>query len=199
MANVRCIETKGYNLTVDKEYEIQRDDREYFFVENDNGKVARYVKSLFREVRATPVRTQRSMIESISWNAQDRRVSFTDIQGNVRTVQSALSFSNSSISCGIHQCSGIDTLIGAIARAVNQLDGDDDYMDLRKAILTRILTEEIKNKTNVSMITMSTTTANEDMIAVIDTVADMTSAVRRNPNSSNLIKMWVFYTAANPN
>ncbi len=201
MSNVRCIETKGYNLTIEKEYEIIRDDREFFFVENDNGKTARYAKSLFREVRATPpapVRTERTMIDSISWN-NNRTISYVDLQGNTQSFTSPFSFNGSSISCGVNQCSNVDELIDRVNDSVDNIDGDDDYVNLRKALIIRVINEDVKGRRDVSMTTMSTTTSDEDMIAAIDSVADVTSAVRRNPNSRNLIKMWVFYTAANPN
>ncbi len=196
MDKIKCVEDKGYKITTDKEYDIVKQDRDYYFIENDNQKVARYRKSLFEEVRAAPVRTERNMIESITWDEETRRVSFINMNLQPIRIDANLTHNTTSISCGVHQVSAIDGVCAAIAHAVTV---DNDYINLQKALLARILQEDLINRhTTTAMYLMSTAVDNigEDMISTIESIASVTSEVRRNPNSGNNIKTWIFYTRA---
>ena len=58
-----CVNPKTYRLTQGQQYEILKKEKGYVFVENDNGKVARYDETLFES--PAPARTEQDCINSI--------------------------------------------------------------------------------------------------------------------------------------
>ena len=84
--------------------------------------------------------------------------------------------------------------IDLVNNKVSQI-GDDDYIELRKAIFERLLKEEVISQDDVAMTILSTTSdKDDDLLKVLDELAGFTSKLVLNPNNKNNIKMWVLYT-----
>ena len=209
MRTVKCKNTKGYKLTEGKDYEISARRSGYVYLINDNGVNAKYAEELFEAVEGsntrtarpvpTPVvpprRTERDVINSIVSTSD--AITFTDIDNRLRTINNGTGGHGTNISCGIAQISGIDGII----EQINALfDGaDEDYIPTRKALMKAAIQNFAINRYPNAMVLVSTTTdSDEDLLTVLDEMASgnngITTSSRRNRNSRNMIKLWVFYT-----
>lgn len=208
MRTVKCKNTKGYKLTEGKDYEISARRSGYVYLINDNGVSAKYAEELFEAVEGSttrrtitqtppppPRRTERDVINSII--ATPSRISFVDIENNSHTIENPMSGNGTNISCGIAQVSGIDTLIGSINEEFD--DSNEDYIPTRKALMKASIQNFVINPYPNAMVLVSTTEdSDEDLLTVLDEMASgdngVTTSSRRNRNSRNMIKLWVFYT-----
>lgn len=195
--NVICREAKNYKLTVGNPYEILKQEGEWYFLVNDNGKNVKYAKELFEVEEEAAPRTEQDMIDSITINYDNMNDSYTlayeDLNGEDQEFD--LSWEDedrSGISCGIGEKCGIDSILSVIAVNVPQ---DDDYLNLQKALLRKFIQKTVVEDNGKAMHLISTTTSQDtDLLSVLDDMSDLVTEEKLNPNSNNRIKMWVFYT-----
>lgn len=212
MATVTCTNAKDYKLTVGRQYDITKETTDYFYIVNDAGTAAKYVRELFQRgpgrVANAPVpqpaaprpvappppprRTSRDVIASM--RGSNANVTFNDINNRQRILQNPFSYNDTEISCGVRQVSNLNVLF---ERVENAFDDDDDYLEEKKALLRIALTNFLIERDGVAMYLLSTNLNGQEpeMIEVMDEVAGVTSEVKRNPNSGNDIKTWIFYNA----
>lgn len=197
MTNIRCVNAGSYRLTVGREYPLLRQNEEFYFLNNDNGTSVKYAKRYFEEVpdpettrRRTPPRTVANVIASIRMERD--AIVFENINNEARTLTNPLAYNeNMNISCGTAEVYGIDSLLRSIR---NLFDDEDDYIEEKKAVLRRALTEWIINRPGKAMRICSTTMRqDEDMLSVFTELAGATTDARVNPNSGNQIKVWIFF------
>lgn len=198
---VTCNNPKNYALTRNNEYEVLRQEGDFLIIINDNDRAQRYSAELFGEVQEEPIapaapvvpRTEADMINSIRIDGDGTMV-FNDLQNDEIFIEPRIDTSDRmEASCGIGDCFGIDEVCIAIDEVVNDLD--DDYIALRKALLTKRLEYDIENpEEDRGMFIISTAINNIDdrYIEVLDLASDTQSDVVRNPNSGNQIKAWIF-------
>lgn len=199
--NIRCIAVENYKLTLDREYEVHNESRDFYTIINDNGVGVRYAKRLFStepEPVAVPARTEADMVTSITFN--NNRVEYTDLNGDVKTIESRFRRQGCRVSCGVNEIQNINAQISVIDR---QFDLDeDDYITIRKALLRRCIEEFVlhsRNAGNQAFALMSTNVtgtddgseADEDMLMVLDELAHRTSDTMLNPNSGRNIRVWI--------
>jgi len=198
MKEIKCVKTNGYKLTVDNVYEVIKSEDDYYFLINDNGKTVRYGKSLFEEVEdevlvvAEPIkRTEQDMIDSIVYIGDN--ITYRDLNDNEVVIDNVMSNSDTEISCGISQIYNIDNQIEEIT---DNLPEDDDYLNLRKALITAVIKGFAIDDKHKTMWLMSTAIEKhtEEDLATFDELAGTVSQDKVNPNSHNVIRMWVFYT-----
>lgn len=208
MRTVKCKNTKGYKLTEGKDYEISARRSGYVYLINDNGVSAKYAEELFETVEGSntrtarpvptpipPRRTERDVINSIAGTRGS--ITFMDINNVLRTINNNMSGTGTNISCGIAQVSGIDGLMEQISNQFSDLD--QDYLPTQKALMKAAIQHFVINPNPNAMVLVSTTEdSDEDLLAVLDLMASgesgITTSSRRNRNSGNNIKLWVFYT-----
>jgi len=198
MKEIKCIKTNGYKLTVDNVYEVIKTENDYYFLVNDNGTTVRYGKSLFEEVEdeilipVEPVkRTEQDMIDSIVYD--DVNITYRDINNNEVVIENIMMSADTEISCGIGQIYNIDNQIEEIT---DNLPEDDDYLNLRKALITAVINGYAINDNSQAMWLMSTAIEDhtDEDLATFNELAGTVSQDKVNPNSHNVIRMWVFYT-----
>lgn len=213
MNKIKCVETNGYKLTIDKEYNLLDERDDFYYLINDNQRQVKYHKRLFNVVEEEVVpevparRTEQDMINSIQFN--NNVLTFVDLDGNTITLRSNLQYGDSLISCGIGQCYGIYSLLKQIEDAIPDTD---DYLELHKAIITTFVSNCIINKTSKVMWLVSTNLNETDedyyydgddeieylytqeVLETLNSLAGTVSEDVVNPNSDNTIRMWVFYT-----
>jgi len=198
MKEIKCIKTNGYKLTVDNVYEVIKSEDDYYFLINDNGKTVRYGKSLFEEVEdevlvvAEPIkRTEQDMIDSIVYTGDN--ITYRDLNDNEVVIDNVMNNADTDISCGISQIYNIDNQIEEIT---DNLPEDDDYLNLRKALITAVIKGYAIDDKTQAMWLMSTAIEDhtEEDLATFNELAGTVSQDKVNPNSQNVIRMWVFYT-----
>jgi len=194
----KCILTKGYALTEGSEYDVIKEEKGYIFIVNDNGKTARYVSELFENQVAAPlpppvpepiVLTEAQCINSINAGVTQFRNTDNEI---IQLNLPDLSSNESSISCGIFEFQGINSLIEAIEESMPE--SDDDRISLKKAILKKKILRQLSQQGGYAIALLSTNLdIEEDVIEVMDEIAHFKSNGVVNPNSQNTIKLWGFY------
>ena len=187
---ITCIEPKHYNLTRGEEYTLIKEDDKYYHVINNRGLDARYYKSLFEDNR--PVSSNvASIIKSIVVReTSSNQVSVTyDIGGGRnKRISCAITTTGTSISCGIHQLYNINSLISSILYAVTGKDKNAISGAIFKKVIKYKLT---KSRTSYFLLSTNTNaTGFKIMDKELDAMAEY-STQRRNPNSSNTIKLWI--------
>lgn len=199
MKEIKCIENNGYNITVGNIYMVLQETPDFYYMINDKGTTVKYAKAMFEdtevEVEPEPVkqRTEQDMIDSL--NVTSSRVIFRNIEDNEVSFNYYFDEEVSDISCGIGQLYALNSVLETINSC---MPNDDDYIELRKAIMRGVIKERIINRSNgderAMRILSTTTNQDSDMLSVLDEMADFTSEEKHNPNSGNTIKMWLFYT-----
>lgn len=205
MENIVCINAKNYALTNGRTYEVLLREGNYVIVTNDNGRTQRYYAELFQEPaieqpveEAQPVapRTEADMIASIEV-INSVTVQFRDTEDELQIIrfERLNTGGRASASCGIGDCSGINNICDAIDRVVDDLD--DDYINLRKALLKAVLNYNIHQQPSADRAMYLISTAVEDisdaMIEALDEFSNVVTDVINNPNSGNDIKTWLIY------
>lgn len=202
MKKIKCINASNFKITEGQEYEAIKESQDFYFLVNDAGNTVKYGKSYFEKVVEAPARTEQDMIDSISINT-DGHFSFIDLNENriavSENIRTVFGFNESNIiSCGVGQITTINSILQNIGASIPD---DDDYIELRKALLRKAL-EYLKNKTSKAMWLVSTNINNneyleEEDVQVLDEMAHVVTERRINPNSNNLIKVWIFTTRDN--
>lgn len=203
--NATCTNTGGYRLTQGRDYEVIKAEKGYIFIENDNGTIARYDRKYFDveepvQRRRTvapppppPPRTSRDVIGSIQ--IEGNVLSFIDINNENKSFENPLVISPTgmNISCGTGEMSGVNSLCNSINRLFNSEDGD--FIDEKLAILRKCIQTWILENRSKAMWLCSTgvTQIDGDYLRVFDEMSGTRSEVKRNPNSGNDIKIWIFY------
>lgn len=203
--NKICTNPKNYKLTQGKVYDILDEEDGYFLLVNDSNKTVRYYSDLFDDVEEAveeivpplpPARTEADVISSLNVTYNNNRCNVMYVDLNNQTVNfttEPISVGTSSISCGIHQLSNINTIMESIDDNVNT--DEDDLLELRKEIVKRVISLFIRNKRgNTRWMVMSTNNDDsyEDYFEVFDSLAQTNLGWEVNPNSGNDIKLWVF-------
>lgn len=199
-----CTQNEDYKLTVGKVYEAEDSSRDFYKLLNDNNIGVRYHKRLFDvvpeeeavpEVQAPPARTEQDMISSITFERGN--VNYTDLENNVIVISNCFTRFDSNISCGVKSYNGINN---QIQRINEKFDFDqDDFIEIRKALFKACIENYTRHPTSDAFRLFSTNVsgedngflADEDMLSVLDEMANAVSESRENPNSGRSIKVWV--------
>lgn len=183
-----CINPKNYKLTQGQEYTIIKVEKGYVFVENDNGKIARYDDSLFEE--AAPTRTETDCINSITNTANG--VSFVDLNNVTVNVNTLLvGQSDNNFSCGILRIVNINSTIISIENAVDT--SENDLILLKRKLLKALIEKVLSINTTSKGMWMCSTNQNtnyEDYYLELNEMSNHNPGWFLNPNSSNQINMW---------
>lgn len=214
MKKIRCIETSGYKLTENREYDLLKEEGGFYFLVNDNGKTVRYNSDFFEEVENNttvmeavippppPARTEQDLINSIT--VVGNNIQFVDFNNNTKVVyQKIRSGERMDASCGIGDTYGLLDTADHVDNVIESLNHHDDLIDLRNALFAKSIQYYIKENPDadrgayiVSCNLNGVDGENyltEDYVGVLDSIADVTSKIFENPNSENNIKFWVFY------
>lgn len=192
--NKICRNAKNYKLTEGQEYEILSEEDGYVRIINDSGKNVRYDASLFEDVfmpLPPPARTEQDCIDSITYNGTT--LTYIDINETLRHKVVSLSLrNNSEFSCGINRIEGVNTLCNEIENQNFVNTYDDDFIELKKALFTKVFTYFTTRETSRGMWMCSTNQDDnyEDYQTLLDTLSTHNSGWFTNPNSSNQIKLW---------
>lgn len=205
MKKIKCLSTGGYKLTVDKEYDVLREEEGFYIIVNDKNRTQRYSSGFFEIIEEEVVvvveepvkKTEDELIASI--RIEGGSVVFDDFDGE--TIELSNKFSTTdrlSASCGIGDVEGIDATYEKIQSKLNGADyNDDDYLKLRKELFKACVIQYIKVDPNESRgaYILSTALQNVDdwVIEVLDEISETTSNTFNNPNSGNIIKFWTIY------
>lgn len=183
-----CVNPKTYRLTQGQQYEILKKEKGYVFVENDNGKVARYDETLFES--PTPARTEQDCINSIEIIDQNT-IHFVNLQNQPQEISFSLVGSyNNNFSCGIVRIESINSTIQQIENAVNT--SEEDLIMLKRNIFKNAIKAKLNQHPTRGMWMCSTNqnTDYEDYFNELNEMTDHNSGWFRNPNSGNQINMW---------
>lgn len=205
---IQCIAVENYKLTEGKIYNSESESRDFYKLLNDNNIGVRYAKRLFTEVVVNgaeepprpiaavpppppPALTEADLVNSIEIN--NNSVSFVDFDRQRKHVANCFSRDNSAISCGVTQISGINPQIQEVDSFFD-LD-DDDFITIRKALFRACIQEYVRSETGLIrgfiFGMLSTNISDNDLLSILDELADTATTAKRNPNSGNEIKVWV--------
>ena len=207
--NLTCT-TKGKfaNLTANKNYE-GIEDGELYVVVNDIGARARYAKKYFREVRENvaaavpappppppaPVNILDMVTRNIVVTGQDASIRLTAGRG-VAGLEQRLTINGSSISCGIHQLSGINGYAAAIARwftGLNRTNVTGNVQDLVNAIMSELFAQlKASNAISAAFMLLSDREDESDLVQNWLSENCEYSTTELNPNSNHNITLWVY-------
>lgn len=192
--NKICRNAKNYKLTEGQEYEILGEEDGYVRIINDSGKNVRYDASLFEDVFVPPpppARTEQDCINSITYDGNILR--YIDINETPKKVNINLTLSqNSGFSCGINRIEGINSLCSRIENQNFVNTDDDDFIELKKALFTKVFTYFTTRESSRGMWMCSNNQDGnyEDYQTLLDTLSTHNSGWFTNPNSNNQIKLW---------
>lgn len=202
--NAKCTNRSNFRLTEEKDYTVVKSERNYIFVENDGGVLARYDRKYFEieevEPRRSvapvvppppPPRTVADVIASIVITTEN--VTFIDINLENKSFTLPFGYSDTMISCGVGQVNGINSLCSRINNQFNREEGD--FLEEKIAIFRLCIQTWILDKTTKAIWTLSTAIdqIDGDYIRILDEMSGTRSETVHNPNSGNQIKVWFFY------
>lgn len=207
--DLKCINTKNYKLTEGKFYICLREEESYYFIMNDAGTVVRYIKELFEpliipmeSISEPPHPLPPVPVQTRTWEDVENSFSF-DINGifkmtDLENEEQSLYISNiftvreSSISCGIKEVSGLNSLFEIIDALFND---DDDYITEKQVIFKFILLQYNNIYVRGCALILYSTNLDNDYDGYFD-VLDENCAYHTehhdNPNSGNTIDLWTF-------
>lgn len=184
-----CVNPKTYRLTQGQQYEILKKEKGYVFVENDNGKVARYDETLFES--PTPARTEQDCINSIEI-VNSNTISFVNLQNQPQEISFGLVGNhNNSFSCGILRIENINSTIQQIENSVDT--SEEDLIMLKRNIFKKAIEAKLRDYTTSKGMWMCSTNQNtnyEDYFNELNEISNHNSGWFLNPNSGNQINMW---------
>ena len=198
-----CISNENYKLTVGKAYEAEESSRDFYRLINDANVGVRYHKRLFEveeneevpvapEPEPEPVRTEQDLIDSI--RVENGLVRFTDVDNQDVIIRNRFGCTDSTISCGVKQYSGINDTLQEIDRQFNLEEGD--FLDIRKALFKACIEAYCTRgtfklfSTNVEGVDHGFV-MEEDFVSVLDNLAKVVTPSEVNENSGRRIKVWV--------
>lgn len=184
-----CVNPKTYRLTQGQQYEILKREKGYVFVENDNGKVARYDETLFES--STPTRTEQDCINSIEI-VDSNTIRFVNLQNQPQEISFGLVGNyNNTFSCGILRIENINSTISQIENSVDT--SEEDLIMLKRNIFKKAIEAKLRDYTTSKGMWMCSTNQNtnyEDYFNELNEITNHNSGWFLNPNSSNQINMW---------
>ena len=140
MSIIICDNSKNYSLTVNNEYIILDETKDFYHIENDKSKIAKYSKELFSKkelvVPIAPVAPKKPKVIpphnfedikksiKVSLDIDDDDPSFELEYVNEKNVSitynTSMRFYDSNISCGILQLTNLNGCINDIVTFVNK-------------------------------------------------------------------------------
>lgn len=183
---IECINASNFdNLTEGTVYEVISESKDLFTITNDIGIEARYHRKYFQDFQEKPKilppvfhtrRNGQNLILTIEYGTENNR------QGR-ETVFSMVSVSSS---CGVVSYYGVNDLF----RVLEDINlATEEY--IQQAI------EAVLGNGSYSMVLFSTNMSHPLLVETLNNMANFCSEQRRNPNSTNLIQVWGFYTSSN--
>ena len=199
MNNYKCINTKNYKLTLDKEYTPINIEDNYIHLINDENNEVKYSIELFEEIlEVAPIlKTKQEVIDSITYNHDYKTIVFNDLDNNDITIKIPLENTVSNISYGITEIFEIKPLIVRICEKTQ--DSELRKKLLEKAVLSYLSAIYKIDEIKYAIAIMSTNIKLEELgvpneiVEYLDTFCDFSTNTMLNPNSDNDIKMWGFY------
>lgn len=99
-------------------------------------------------------------------------------------------------SCGIREIDYLqDTLdeLFDLNFKLNKAEIDLFFEELKDKFIKYVIDKDIQNCENGAFYTVSLTKrSNDKLIKIMDEIADLSTDWKKNPNSGNLIKLWIF-------
>jgi hypothetical protein len=190
MNEVKCVNAKKYKLTIGKTYNINSIvDDEYYELLNDNNKLVKYKKDLFKVTQSTIAEVLASIEDNEDGQFQ------LSIDGNTIEIDCELDYDDTQISCGIKQASGINDVVHSIVDKLTPYDRETLIDDVILSIFKNIINNHFNN---AAMLLISTNLTNNNVYERIDkllTPFTKASHIALNLNSQNTIKLWVIDVA----
>jgi hypothetical protein len=219
MIGLRCIEDRGYQVTVGEIYQGVEEGRDFYRVTNDNDTSVRYIRAMFEVVEEVEEETVRQLNfdhldfrNNIYVSNSEIRLTFEDSVMAAPSRQIArrnlLSVHVSHISCGIVEFFGINHLADLVANMVNtyitalrrlentELQIEDfDITRMKEIVLERVITHFVRRESqnNRAIVLISTNQTDNNHYDLIDDVLTNLSEnelTLNNPNSGNDITFW---------
>lgn len=203
---VTCVNSKNYNLTQGREYEVDVDpqNRDRYIMRNDRNLQSRYATNLFEDVvipEPEPVRVRLPIEQSIhEMRIVDNTINISFYENeNVTFTGFGLSLKNGRLncSCGLTELSGISGYSGVKVNLENSLPADVTLTEADKIMIcNRIFSRQLSNITsdiNYGGVILSTNTNcnNFEQIDEVMETFNVTSSRMINPNSNNEIIVYV--------
>lgn len=193
MKKIKCIITKGYKLTENNDYDVIREEDNFFIINNDNNKVVRYAKELFEEIEDNPIAeeeaapqrgrrgpqiaqqvapppppplTLQEIIDSIKYN--NNTLIFKTTNRLDVVISNNFDTNNAtSASCGINDVSGINSTEEQINDIIIYCFDDlnnDDQVELSKVLFKKCISNFVLDNEN---------TNREAAFSLLSTTADL--------------------------
>lgn len=183
---IQCINQGNFtNLTLNKVYDVVSTTRDLYVILNDVGIEANYHKKYFEEYQEKPKVLTPTFRATISGN----NITLTITHGLVNSPQTSsttvFSSTDVSASCGVISLHGLNNLHDVLSNR-NILSAEN---------YTAAINELLRATQNFSkaIVLFSTNSNRQIAIDVMNSMANFSSELRRNPNSGNMIKVWGFY------
>lgn len=186
---IKCINKSNFtNITLNQEYEVISSGKDMLKITNDIGIEADYHKKYFEEVKPKP----KTLIPRFEMTSRSGQYVLTMIYG-LETAptrqETILTLYVVSSSCGVISFYGINNLTAVLKRL--NLFNEDNF----KNAITTVL-EYVENSIPKAITLFSTNKAHREIWPIMDEISNFSSETRINPNSSNEIKVWGFYTSS---
>lgn len=207
MKLAKCKNPKTYNLTKDKNYSVDKETEDLYYITNDRGFSTKYLKDLFEAIVEEPslptappppppvLRTEQDCINSIV--VENNVISHVNLNGNPQVISTELEAEGTSISCGIGQIFGLNAFMEEID---DNVDTSQDDMLLLKKALFKTGIRSLLGSNNTGMSLLSTNIQEDSDLdhyydSLDELVAEKGGQVipMLNPNSGNNIKLWVIF------
>lgn len=189
---IKCIDPKHYNLTEGKEYQTidgVTEEDSYYTIENDKGNIARYSRTLFEEVieepEPEPEPTPTPFTVTVS-HINNYRFRITDSEGKSFVLSATVN--GTSISCGIYQLAGINSIYSSIGGVYRN---DENRLDKIHIVLTEFFRQVFRLNAFKFMLVSTNISLNATYIGIYNRLFGDYQHSGNNPNSGNDIALWV--------
>lgn len=189
---IQCINQGNFtNLTLNKIYDVVSTTRDFYVVLNDVGIEANYHKKYFEEYQEKP-QVLTPTFRAIRDGSNITLTITHGLENSPQTSNAIFSVTSVSASCGVISLHGLNNLHD-ILNNLGILSAENYTAAINKLLrVTQTLYKAI--------VLFSTNSDNRQIaIDVMNSMANFSSELRRNPNSGNMIKVWGFYVSDNVN
>jgi len=182
---IKCIDKKGYKLTLNKEYDDVTRDGNRYTMRNDSGARVTYATNLFEEILPEP----EVVVEPTLEDDLDKitvTVSGTEFEVNIDGESVFLVARESHISCGIREMEGINTLSDSI------LNADLNFKPQCVHYIFKSICDLMSDWATFLLLSTNINHEgfDEDMLPILHLLSDSVSEAM-NPNGGNDIEIYV--------
>lgn len=182
---IQCINQGNFtNLTLNKVYDVVSTTRDLYVILNDVGIEANYHKKYFEEYQEKPKVLTPTFRATISGNSITLTITH-GLANSPQTTSAVFSLTGVSASCGVISLHGLNNLHDVLVNR-GMLSAENYTAAINELLrATQTLSKAI--------VLFSTNSTRQIPFDVMNSMANFSSELRRNPNSGNMIKVWGFY------